>query len=381
MLNHLQCPRTILLLAFAIVLVGCREQASTKPPPSNLKTDEEILFFPTYGRYDQQAELWRFDVHGKVFESEYSSTKRAALIAALRASADISVGADDSAFLDDRIRPFLVDNERGKSVTIKVAGEQFMAGTSEANGHFSKSLALGADSLDVTEGKNQIQEIEAVLRGGDSRTFTGRVHLIAPQGVSVISDIDDTIKHSQVTDKSELLQNTFLREFRAVEGMPELYTSLANSEVAFHYISGSPWQLYQPIDAFMSAAGFPQGTFHLKQFRLKDSSSLDILSSQQDTKIAAITPLLNAFPERDFILIGDSGEQDPEIYGQIAREHSDQIVGIFIRNVTGERSDDERLTTAFQNLPSDRWTLFDDVSQIREPILQGMVSSASHADP
>ncbi len=75
----------------------------------------------------------------------------------------------------------------------------------------------------VTEEKNRILDIQAVLGVGDSRTFTGRVHLIASHGVSVISDIDDTIKHSQVTDKSELLQNTFLREFRAVEGMPELY--------------------------------------------------------------------------------------------------------------------------------------------------------------
>ncbi|MGB7326045.1 MAG: App1 family protein [Rubripirellula sp.] len=65
----------------------------------------------------------------------------------------------------------------------------------------------------------------------------------------------------------------------------------------------------------MSEAGFPEGTFHLKQFRLKDSSVLDLLSSQQETKRSAIVPILEAFPQRQFILIGDSGEQDPEIYG------------------------------------------------------------------
>lgn len=378
-----QVPWLFAIALFAIVSFGCREQASTNPLPkgrlsSNLKADEEILFFPTYGRQDPETNGWRFDVHGKVFEPEDSSAKRAALIALLQTSIDASVGGDDNAFRDDRIRPFLVDNERGKTVCIDLAGKQVIAGTSEANGHFLNSLIL--DTGRIANGKkNQIQEYNAVLREGDSRVFSGRVHLIPAEGVSVISDIDDTIKHSQVTDKSELLQNTFLREFRAVEGMPELYASLSDSDVAFHYVSGSPWQLYQPLDAFMSDVGFPKGTYHLKQFRLKDSTAIELLSSQQETKLAAITPLLDAFSERRFILIGDSGEQDPEIYGRIARQHAAQILGVFIRNVTGERSDSERFLTAFEGVPRDRWTLFDDVSQIAEQIRNGARAAQGRA--
>ena len=340
-----------------------------KLPPSNLKSDEEILFFPTYGRFDPAGSVWRFDVHGKVFEPENSSFKRAALIAMLRASVDASVGLEDAAFLDDRVRPFLVDNDRGKSVAVEIAGEQFLAGTSEPNGHFSKALDLQPDSPVADMPKNQVLEIKAVLRDGDAREFTGRVHLIAPQGVSVISDIDDTIKLSQVTDKSELMKNTFLRAFRPVEGMPQLYATLADSEVAFHYVSGSPWQLYQPIEAFMSESGFPAGTLDLKYFRLKDSSVFDLLRSQNEIKLAAIKPMLDAFPQRRFLLIGDSGEQDPEIYGQIAREHSDQIIGIFIRNVTGEGSTDQRFSDAFHDVPDDRWALFDDVPEISDQII------------
>ncbi len=366
-LNHTTHLRTLVLIALAVAVAGCGERATTTLPPSNIRSDEEILFFPTYGLLAEATGQWRLDVHGQVFEPENSSTRRAALIAVLRASAD--VGADDEAFREDRIRPFLVDNERGKSVTIEVAGEQFDAGTSGANGHFSGAFAMTADSLRLPAGTSRIQDFKAILRVGDLRAFTGRVHLIAPRGVSIVSDIDDTIKHSQVTDKSELLKNTFLREFRAVEGMPELYSRLADSDVAFHYVSGSPWQLYGPIDAFLSAAGFPQGTFHLKHFRLKDSSALELLSSQQETKLAAITPLLHAFPERRFILIGDSGEQDPEIYGRIARQHADQIIGIFIRNVTGEASDAARFERAFRHVPRERWTVFDDVSEISESVL------------
>ena len=339
-----------------------------KIPPSNIKSDEEVLLFPTYARFDDDGGDWQFRLHGKAFEPEASSAKRAAFIAFLRASADYSVGLDDKAIIEDRIRPFLVDNERGKSITVEIAGDRYAAGTSTANGHFSNGCTLDKSSTPGLGDAVRTIEVSAVLADGDSRTFTGRLHLIPSQGVSVISDIDDTIKISQVTDRSELIKNTFLREFRPVEGLPALYTELFNAGVAFHYVSGSPWQLYQPLEAFMSSAGFPLGTFHLKHFRLKDSSALEILSSQKATKLAAITPLLEAFPHRRFILVGDSGEQDPEIYGQVALQHADQIVGIFIRNVTGEERGDDRFSIAFQNVPGDLWTLFEGVPEITATI-------------
>ena len=82
-------------------------------------------------------------------------------------------------------------------------------------------------------------------------------------------------------------------------------------------------------------SSFRRVRMDLKLFRLKDPSALDLLQSQTATKIRAIEPLLTAFPERRFVLIGDSGEQDPEIYTEIARTHRPQIVAVFIRNVTG----------------------------------------------
>jgi phosphatidate phosphatase APP1 len=372
-LIHLQHPFAVIVM-LGIPIMGWSERTLAEPPPTNLKSDEEILFFPTYGRLDDKAGVWRFDVHGKVFEPENSSTKRAAFIAVLRVSVGGSADVTDKQFLDERVRPFLVDNERGKSVTISIAGKQFQAGTSAPNGHFSESLTLDAESPGGTTKQSRVQPFEAVLRRGDRRTFIGHVHLIAPHGVSVISDIDDTIKHSQVTDKSQLLRNTFVRPFRAVEGMPELYAGLSESDVAFHYVSGSPWQLYQPLSDFLSDAGFPQGTVHLKQFRLTDSSLLELLGSQRKTKRNAIMPLLSTFPDRKFILVGDSGEQDPEIYGEIARQNPEQIVGIFIRNVKNEDRNDDRFSTAFQNLPGDRWVLFDDTSQIHEQVIQWVTS-------
>lgn len=361
---------SLLMLLLSFVASGCSETESVegKAPPSNVKSDERVVFFPTYGRYDADSKTWTFQVHGHIFEPENSSTKRMAFIAIIRA-ADIDNGADESDFLDERVMPFLVDNERGKVVAVGLAGGSYAVGRSEANGHFSKTFSMSAIDLDVKGTDGGELKFAAVLKKRDKRRFTGRVQLISPEGLSVISDIDDTIKRSEVTDKSELIKNTFVREFQAVDGMPELYESLHDSGAVFHYVSGSPWQLYEPLKKFFAKAGFPAGTFHLKNFRLKDSSALTLLKSQKKNKLAAIQPMLKAFPKRRFLLLGDSGEQDPEIYGQLAREH-EQIVGIFIRNASDENAHDKRFEDAFVDVPRDRWTVFDEPSEIEAKVRQ-----------
>ena len=158
-----------------------------------------------------------------------------------------------------------------------------------------------------------------MTRPGDNRRFAGAVQLIGPRGFSVISDIDDTIKITEVGDRRALLANTFLREFREVPGMAALYRRWAKEGVFFHYVSASPWQLYAPLAAFLEAACYPSGSVHLKGFRWADTSLLDLFSSAEKTKRQAIEPILALFPHRRFILVGDSGERDPEIYAALAR--------------------------------------------------------------
>lgn len=353
-------------LVFTMQTNGYPDQPAL--PPSNLKSDEQIQFYPTYGYLDDAEPLWRFNVHGKVYEPEEDSAKRRAFFLLLHSVLGTTLEISDNPFLEQRLRPFLVDNERGKTITVRVNNQLSKAGTSGPNGHFHNTLTINAASPDGTAEESHQLRIQAVLRDGDSRSFAGTVHLISRRGLSVISDLDDTVKHSEVTDREALMRNTFLREFVAVAGMPELYSELEKSGAVFHYVSGSPWQLYGPLASFLSDHGFPSGTMHLKHFRLKDASVLQLLGSQQETKRAAIVPLLKAFPQRTFLLFGDSGEQDPEIYAQIAMENPSQIAGIFIRNVTGETADNPRMTAAFGELPAERWALFQEPAEISEPL-------------
>ena len=206
------------------------------------------------------------------------------------------------------------------------------------------------------------------LKAKDKRAFVGQVWLLDETSVSVISDIDDTIKITEVRDRSATLRNTFLREFQAVAGMAELYQTLARSNRAtFHYVSASPWQLYRPLAEFVRDHGFPAGTFHLRDFRIRDGSFLAALLSPEHYKPGVIRPLLERFPQRRFVLVGDSGEKDPEIYGALARQFPDQIAGIWIRDVTGETPAAPRYQQAFTNVPPTRWRVFKEPTEITRP--------------
>ncbi len=97
---------------------------------------------------------------------------------------------------------------------------------------------------------------------------------------------------------------------------------------------------------------------------------LGLLQSQEATKLRAIEPILAAYPERRFILIGDSGEQDPEIYAQVARDHPGRVTTIFIRAVRGEKIGDERFQSLRKGLQGVRLELFEQPETIIGPLIE-----------
>ncbi len=342
-------------------------------PPSSIAADEQIVFYPVYAYRTEGDSAWSVPLHGSVFEPERNSAQRFVVLELLRSTIGLSRQDSASEIFKSRASPFLVDNQRGKSVAVRLGGKVFSAGASGANGHFSSTIRIEArevDRLRQTEAdKAGWLGFQTVARPGDARTFTGRLQLVDARGRSVISDIDDTIKITQVRDRQAMLANTFLRRFEPVPGMAILYRRWADQGVAFHYVSASPWQLYQPLAEFCAVEGFPAGSFHLKLFRLKDSSAWAFLGPQDRYKSGVIQRILADFPGRRFILVGDSGEQDPEIYGAIARKHPDQIERILIRNVGGPNAEPARFQKAFGGVPPDRWQVFERPDQCRDGLL------------
>jgi hypothetical protein len=327
---------------------------------AQVRQDERLVFFPGIAR--QANDGWELTVHGWVHEPE----ERRVLGATLRRV----IGIDRDKLTDDereiyraRTRYFLPDNERRKVITVLAGTLQRLSPPTASSGHFKLDWKLSNAQFAGLPVSNQCFAISALLDPKDTRSFPGAVHVLQKTGVSVISDIDDTIKISEVRDREALLLNTFCRPFRAAPGMPELYREWEKRGWQFHYVSASPWQLYIPLAEFAGEAGFPAGTFHMKDFRVKDSTFLALLGDPQAYKLKVITPLLERFPDRQFVLVGDSGEKDPEAYGALARKFPKQVKAILIRNVTDEPRGAERYKTVFREVPSERWIIFNHPNQ------------------
>jgi phosphatidate phosphatase APP1 len=99
------------------------------------------------------------------------------------------------------------------------------------------------------------------------------------------------------------------------------------------YVSGSPWNFFDLFLEFFRIHGIPQGPILLRDFGLR---TLAAPGQHHGHKTAKIVPILETYPTLPFVLIGDSGEQDPEIYRDVVRAYPDRIKAIYIRSVTAD---------------------------------------------
>jgi phosphatidate phosphatase APP1 len=315
--------------------------------------DEALVVFPTYAaQIDDKAKL---TVHAWVYEPEDDSSSRK--IALDELAQRFEVKSVQRPVFERRMRSFLVDNQRGKSVSAEVSGEAIDLGRTGPDGHVEKTI-------DVKLGSQASLQIR-VSMGGLEQSLS--VPVIGPRGVSVVSDIDDTIKVTEVLDKKALLTNTFLEEFRAVEGMAPVYAKWAERGMPIHYLSASPWQLEKELRDFLKSAGFPEGPLHLRKARTKSLKTPKVLlEGARKHKLAELKELLRRFPSRTFILVGDAGEQDPEIYGEMFRSAPERIDRIAIRKVNGADHSEARWKAAFARVPQERWRLFEDPALLEQ---------------
>jgi phosphatidate phosphatase APP1 len=171
-------------------------------------------------------------------------------------------------------------------------------------------------------------EAELELAGQPGVKATGRV-LVPPDDArfAVVSDIDDTVVYSHVMSKVRMLvtvafSNAHTR--KPFEGVAAFYRALHAGRNPFFYVSKSPWNLYVPLAEYLELQGLPEGPLFLRNLGLR---------MPHDHKLAAISALLSAYPKLPFILVGDSGEADPEIYRDIVQKHPSRIRVIYIRSI------------------------------------------------
>jgi phosphatidate phosphatase APP1 len=313
----------------------------------------EATFFPTYGfragsNWEIPVRMWFHTNHGFV---ERMLAEVAGGFHNLTDQERKNFGdrMADLVSSDVKLKPVMIVFDRDQQQRqFPIVDETGVAERTDLNGAIDGTLRIPTAFGDQLLASSSDGWLD--FHAADGTPGTGRVQLLEPTGKSVISDIDDTIKITGIPAGVKIVvRNTFFRNFAAVAGMAEKYGTLGAQ--SFHYVSGGPWQLYRPEAAFLiENAGFPPGSFHLKPLdrnllsRATWESLEELAADRFDTKVATfkhkvlqITQLLTNFPQRKFILFGDSGERDPEVYQLMRNEFPQSITEIYIRDVINNR--------------------------------------------
>ncbi len=337
---------------------------------TDLAPHEHAVLFPTVARLDSANACWIVQVRGVLFEPGKVGIRKRFLLKMLLRAMRCGPEALESEIFRSRIDHFLADGVRGRKIAVRLGDRQFtLKGRSRRAGQFSGLIRVPCEEFSAEWGGGAAPtHIELQLPAEDGRSIAAPLYCLPATGESILSDIDDTIKLSQVESRAELLANTFLREFAPVEGMAEVFRAWAEQGAAFHYVSSSPWQLLEPLSALCSREGFPAGSIHLSHFRLRDHMLRKLLLVRPAYKYAAIKAILRLFPERRFVLVGDSGEYDPEIYGAVARKFPGRVSRILIRRLPGREIAGQRLRRAGRRLAPETWVLFDEAHELPRPV-------------
>ncbi len=315
-------------------------------------SSEDVTVYPSYGY--RQEDTWIVPLRMWVHED-----RPAAVSLAVRAASTFEgLTESEAGILRRRIADFVADSESREAIVLKfdsdpaneelrVTDAQREPLLSDKNGLIQGTLRLSTTrATEILTAQNSSNGWLSFSVVSDGHSGQGRVRLIPETGLSIISDIDDTIKITEIpAGRSVVIRNTFFREFVAVPGMATRFSE--QKDAAFHYVSGGPWQLYEPLSEFLCSpeVGFPEGSWHMKTVTKNLTSgdtwkNLGELTTNEnvtyDQKIRQISELMTHFPARKFILVGDSGERDPDVYREIKSQFPEQVQEIWIRDVIND---------------------------------------------
>lgn len=184
--------------------------------------------------------------------------------------------------------------------------------------------------------------LEPRVERPDALPARGSVFIPRPDSqFTVISDIDDTVMHTEATSLLRMAINSVFSNAHtrvAFPGVAEFYAALHRKDGRdegglnpFFYLTSGPWNVYDLIRLFLELHDIPAGPILMRDLGL--SSSHFLHGSHDEHKRSHIRELIDLYPDQRFILVGDTGQRDAEIYSQICREASDHILAVYLRSV------------------------------------------------
>ncbi|SMB95028.1 App1 family protein [Deinococcus hopiensis] len=227
----------------------------------------------------------------------------------------------------------LLSREVGGVQVTGTLGEATASGVSDADGYFTLVFEPG-EGGPFSEGWH---EARLSIGGRPGRTRAD-VQVIGKARFGVISDLDDTVIRSDVTSVPRMLLTSLTGNARTrlpFPGVSALYRALTRdlrggeeTRNPIFYVSSSPWNFFDLLWQFLDYRRIPPGPLFLRNW------GVELLRGHGGHKHEVIERLFSRFPELNFVLIGDSGEQDPEIYAEVVRRHPGRVLGVYIRDVT-----------------------------------------------
>lgn len=246
------------------------------------------------------------------------------------------------------IKRFSSDEIAGVNVKTSWNGESKIATTDEY-GFFIFNFKTGLIKSSAQEGNwvlINVELLDKVVENQPEITANGEVRLIfSDQARIIVSDIDDTVLVSHSTQilrklRLMLLKNAYTRI--PFEGVVEFYHSLekgssGKESFPFFFVSSSEWNLYDLLDDFFSYYNIPKGILLLRKLNYSIYKFWKSGGGMHEHKYKDIKFLIEFYNKHTFILIGDSGQNDPIIYKRLALEFPGSIDAIYIRKVKSKK--------------------------------------------
>jgi phosphatidate phosphatase APP1 len=275
------------------------------------------------------------------------------------------------------VRGFLTDELPGVPLRIAV-GNATAETVTDAEGYFLTRVQPDPDRLEAPWTGGTV-ELAGEYRGlTDPHTTPIEVRVPGPGArFGIVSDIDDTILETGVQRAGRMVLQTFTGSAvtrTPFPGAAELYRDLVAGGNPVFYVSSSPWNLHAFLMAFLRHREFPVGPLMLR----------DLLGTRagREEKHGRICEILDLHPQLQFVLIGDSGEKDPEIYADIVRAYPGRILAVYIREVRLDPGDGrvEKVAEAWtEDVP---FVLAPDTDAVRRHATGlGLLGTGSEAGP
>ncbi len=253
----------------------------------------------------------------------------------------------DGGLLEDlavTTKRFLAEEIMGATVIVTYGGATVTC-TTDSDGFYFADL-----DAEVGEGWQEATVTLKDFPGRDQAPLTVASPFLVPPAaarIGIISDIDDTVIQTGISEPLRNIRTIVESDAGsrvAFAGLPALYRALQREGEAavvnpIFYVSSGSWKLFDLIKRFMQLNDIPEGPMFMDDWGLDETRWFK--SSHGKHKTAMIDRILGTYPDLDFILVGDSGQHDAEIYAQAVRDHGSRIKAVWIRDVSSDARDAE----------------------------------------